>query len=278
MPANLPNSPNAQTMQGPDPTGQLGYPIATVPATGADPTPVTIAAGGGAVTIADGADVNQGATTDAANTTGATGTMSGKLRGILAILANVWDSTLTALRTHMWFQTVTNTADVQVGSTAWPVHTAGTVRVTMQTAKYCRAAFTNSGSVGLSLGEGHEVKQLLASAARTTAQSTTLQQVVERKGCRVFLNVTAVPAVPGAGGLTVIIEARAPTPLTFQPILTAAVAVQAAGLYTYVVYPGQAAGGDTQFVSAHMGTNYRVRVAVGDAQSYTYSLDIDELK
>lgn len=42
--------------------------------------------------VADGADVNAGSTTDAANTTGTTGTMSGKLRGIVTILANVWDS------------------------------------------------------------------------------------------------------------------------------------------------------------------------------------------
>lgn len=46
----------------------------------------------GAGSIADGADVNAGSTTDAANTTGTTGTMSGKLRGIVTILANVWDS------------------------------------------------------------------------------------------------------------------------------------------------------------------------------------------
>lgn len=44
---------------------------------------VTSFGGGGPVTIADGADVAEGATTDAANTTGTTGTVSGKLRGII---------------------------------------------------------------------------------------------------------------------------------------------------------------------------------------------------
>lgn len=48
--------------------------------------------GGGAVTVADGANVTQGATTDAAITTNAPGTLSGKLRGLVAILADVWDS------------------------------------------------------------------------------------------------------------------------------------------------------------------------------------------
>jgi hypothetical protein len=48
--------------------------------------------GGGAVTIADGADVAEGATTDAKVTGDNTGTISAKLRGINTILANVWDS------------------------------------------------------------------------------------------------------------------------------------------------------------------------------------------
>ena len=48
--------------------------------------------GGGAVTVVDSGDVNAGATTDAAITSNTTGTLSGKLRGIVAILANVWDS------------------------------------------------------------------------------------------------------------------------------------------------------------------------------------------
>jgi hypothetical protein len=42
--ANLPNNPNAATVQGPDPTGELGYPLAVVAATGALPFPVSIAA------------------------------------------------------------------------------------------------------------------------------------------------------------------------------------------------------------------------------------------
>lgn len=48
--------------------------------------------GGGAGTVANGADVNAGATTDAAVTADANGTMSAKLRGIVKILADVWNS------------------------------------------------------------------------------------------------------------------------------------------------------------------------------------------
>ena len=51
-----------------------------------------ISGGGGAVTMADGANVTQGALADAAVTTNAPGTLSAKLRGIVTILASVWDS------------------------------------------------------------------------------------------------------------------------------------------------------------------------------------------
>lgn len=54
--------------------------------------------GGGAVTVADGASVTTGATTDAAITTNTTGTISGKLRGLLAILADVWNASSHTLK------------------------------------------------------------------------------------------------------------------------------------------------------------------------------------
>lgn len=45
--------------------------------------------GGGASTIADGADIAEGATTDAAVSTDTTGTISGKIRGLVKIFASV---------------------------------------------------------------------------------------------------------------------------------------------------------------------------------------------
>lgn len=53
-----------------------------VAVTNPDGTVISGAGGGGAATIADGADVAEGATTDAAVTAGSTGTVSGKLRRI----------------------------------------------------------------------------------------------------------------------------------------------------------------------------------------------------
>jgi hypothetical protein len=49
-------------------------------------------AGGSAVSIADGADVTEGALADAAVVTDSNGTLSGKIRGLVKILADVWDS------------------------------------------------------------------------------------------------------------------------------------------------------------------------------------------
>jgi len=46
--------------------------------------------GGGPATIADGADVAEGATTDAAITSDTTGTVSGKLRGLVKIAAQTY--------------------------------------------------------------------------------------------------------------------------------------------------------------------------------------------
>jgi hypothetical protein len=49
-----------------------------------------VAGGGGPVTIADGADVAEGSTTDVAVTTDANGTLSAKLRGIIVILLRMF--------------------------------------------------------------------------------------------------------------------------------------------------------------------------------------------
>lgn len=65
-------------------TGSLSWVVMTQPSGGGG-------GGGGAITIADGADVNAGTTTDAAITTDAPGTLSAKLRGLVAIFSNVWD-------------------------------------------------------------------------------------------------------------------------------------------------------------------------------------------
>lgn len=62
----------------------------------------TGSSGGGAVTIADGADVAEGATADAAATPGSTGTVSAKLRLLTSMLSPVAPATATATRSVLF--------------------------------------------------------------------------------------------------------------------------------------------------------------------------------
>jgi hypothetical protein len=98
-------------------TGTLSWVVMTQPSGGGG------GGGGGAVTIADGADVALGSTADAAVTSNATGTISAKLRGLVAILANVWDSvgsTLKVSGTVSVGNTVTVGGTVSVDNLAGP--------------------------------------------------------------------------------------------------------------------------------------------------------------
>jgi len=91
--------------------------------TAASPLSVNIiTGGGGAVTVADGADVAEGATTDAAVATDVAGTVSGKLRGLVKIFADVWDSA------NHWLlvKAVQSTPLTKSFANAWPVAPAGT--------------------------------------------------------------------------------------------------------------------------------------------------------
>jgi hypothetical protein len=72
-------------------TGTLSWVVMTQPSGGGG-------GGGGAVTVANGADVALGSTTDVAVISDAAGTVSAKLRGLIAILADVWDNTNNLLR------------------------------------------------------------------------------------------------------------------------------------------------------------------------------------
>lgn len=73
--------------------------------------------------IADGLDVTQGAVADAAVVTDAAGTVSAKLRGLVAILADIWDNANNLIRVH-----VTNIIGV---TTAGQKTKAGSLPVTL---------------------------------------------------------------------------------------------------------------------------------------------------
>lgn len=88
----------AAEVQGPGPNIGDGNPIDVNVLT----LPPVVIVGPTAVTIADCADTVEGCLNDAANTTGAAGTVNGKLRGLVTILANVWDGVNGWFRQEVW--------------------------------------------------------------------------------------------------------------------------------------------------------------------------------
>ncbi len=122
-----------------------GAPVAT-----ANPLPVTtVGGGGGAVTIADGADVAQGALADAAVTGDSAGTISAKLRGLLKILTAVWDSVNGRLKVDgsAVTQPVSGTVAATQGTSPWVVDQQSTADLDYDTG----GGTVNQAVVGLAL-------------------------------------------------------------------------------------------------------------------------------
>lgn len=107
--------------------------------------------GGGAVTIADGADVAEGSTTNIAVYGDNPGTVSAKLRGINAILFDVWDDTANSLRVDDIPERAT--AGAQVGVTV----STSAVTILASNASAKNRGITNNGSSNIYLGSSAAV-------------------------------------------------------------------------------------------------------------------------
>lgn len=113
---------------------------------------------------------------------------------------------------------------------------------------------------------------LLASAARTTAQTTAVQYNYNFRGLILALNITAAS---GTGGLAVRLEPmdQVGGATGAAAYMNAAVtAIVATGLYHFLFYPGSSTSGLKQVNSINVPYEWRAIVSVGDASSYTYSL------
>lgn len=121
--------------------------------------------------------------------------------------------------------------------------------------------------------------RLLASAARTATTATALIENPGARGIRLFLNVTAAPGVPGAGGLKVLVRARDPISGTKAEINAGGALITTAVFRMYEVYlnAGAAAGFIQEAVSRQLPAEFDVAVTHDDAQSYTYSLSAELL-
>lgn len=318
MPANNPNSPNAATVQGPGPTGNEGYPIATVPATSADPWPT------------DGSDLAANQSTQ--SPLGINGTFTGpyeditQYASISIIIFSDQNSQTLGVRLHFSTDGVNVDFPEEFSFTA----TQGRSIIVPARAQFFRLQYQN-GSVaqGILRIETHYRRKpywnagdtltqdgksvlatttavsaylhvfngtgwdrlrsnlgaatLLASAARTTtAQGTSpLQQNFTANGTIIYLNVTAAPAVPGAGGLRLAIEAQDVLALVFTQLNgTSAPLITTTGSYIFVIYPGAVGPGPfpgsggrvIQTTGLPLPRSWRAVVQHLDAQSYTYSL------
>lgn len=151
----------------------------TVAVTNADGS--KIGSGNNAATVADGADVNAGATTDAANTTGTTGTMSGKLRGLVSILANVWDSVNGWLKVTLG----TNIAGEDINANRLLVE-----------ARYSRTRLTASGLVAT--GAGYIKGLTFSATGAVTAGVVTVYDNTAASGDVIFSGViqTGISPIP----------------------------------------------------------------------------------
>lgn len=112
---------------------------------------------------------------------------------------------------------------------------------------------------------------LLPSGARTVQQLLPDLVLPGAKRITLFLNVTVAS---GTGGLIVTVQGKDPVSGTYYDLNAAPTAVIATGLKVYELGPGlgSASGGVTQSTNRLLPKKFRVKVAVGDASSYTYSL------
>ncbi len=115
----------------------------------------------------------------------------------------------------------------------------------------------------------------LASAARTTLQNVDLVNT-SAKGVIVTFDVTLDAA---SASLTLSIQGKDVESGKFYDLLVAT-AVAAVGTTVYVIYPGVAAAaeGITKVVGYPLPREWRLAMAVADADAMTYSLGVSYIR
>lgn len=112
----------------------------------------------------------------------------------------------------------------------------------------------------------------LASAARTATTSTPDQTNYNGRGCRAYVDVTAVP---GIETVTVTIEVKDPVSGTYTAILTGA-ALVATGHVIYTVYPDATVTANLA-ASLPLSRTWRVKLTHSASGSFTYSVGLENL-
>lgn len=117
-----------------------------------------------------------------------------------------------------------------------------------------------------------KTQTLLASAARTTAQTSAVFSAEEAICSDFVFNVTLDP---GTASITPAIQGQDPVSGAWYTILTGA-AVAATGITVMRVGPTIVAAANVA-ANAMLPKNFRVTVAVADAQSMTYSFSVTHM-
>lgn len=113
-------------------------------------------------------------------------------------------------------------------------------------------------------------KTLLPALARTTEATTAQQLNYDARGILLLVDVTAVS---GAGpSITPHIEAYDAAADDWFTIWTAAAAVTTVSENSYLLYPGASGGNMTEVDGIPLPFRWRLRMAVGSADSVTYSV------
>jgi hypothetical protein len=114
----------------------------------------------------------------------------------------------------------------------------------------------------------------LASAARTATVNSADITLFNERGIAFYLNVSVAS---GTGGLQLLIEAKDPVSGSYIALNSLPTAVTATGTKLYQVYPGGSGASITQLSNEGVSRTVRVRMVVGDASSYTYSVGYSTL-
>lgn len=254
MPANNPNNVNAQTVQGPDPTGNQGYPLAVVPAIGADPFPVS-----GTVT----ANVPEPLEVEGDTAEGAAATENPVLIGMKDTAGN---KRALLSRTDNIPLLVHSTVTVDAIADGGFVDEGGNVR-----AIYVANTVADNVSGGVFDGQRGVVNlTLLTLAARTVTTASSAQ--VNRSNAGIWLHLR-VTVAPGAQTLTLSIQLQSGSGglinvHTFAP-------VGGTGNFYYFLHPGAVntlALANVFCQSLYLGRDWAAEVAHSGAGSWTYAL------
>ena len=258
--------------------------------------------GVGPVSVADGADVAEGATADAAVDSDTTGTVSGKLRGLVKILANVWDSVNGWLKVTIGSVQLDDTDKLAVslygkgsaaGDTAVATTSAGAQIVAAgastnldgdgqaQTVIGLRsdqgtehfvgiANYLYNGSSGWNRQRNNVEATLLASAARTATANSADQTGYNGRRLLIYIDVTSVTDTPS---VTPSLQVKDSVGGGYFTVWTAATALTATGDTVYYFADGASGGSFTEILPFGLpARTWRVAMTHADSDSITYSV------